>query len=122
MQHDRLEVFYDGSCALCRTTAHAWQREDVEGRLLLRPLQEALPSDAPDRGLLELEIHVRSAEGWQSGAKALLAIYRRLPRGQLMALIVRVGIAVGVAEPLYRLIARHRAHLPTLLTPPGRRG
>jgi hypothetical protein len=39
-----------------------------------------------------------------------------------MALIVRVGIAVGVAEPLYRLIARHRAHLPTLLTPPGRRG
>ena len=115
MPDERLEVFYDGTCKLCRAAADAWRREDSGWHLDLRPLQADLPPDAPDRSRLEEAIHVRDGSGWHSGARAILAIYRRLPGGRLPALLLRAGIALGIADPIYRLIARHRAHLPAFM-------
>ncbi len=115
MPDERLEVYYDGTCELCRAAADAWRRDDSARRLDLQPLQAELPLDAPQRSRLEEEIHVRDGSGWHSGARAILAIYRRLPGGWLPALLLRAGIALGIADPVYRLIARHRAHLPAFL-------
>ena len=115
MPDERLEVYYDGTCELCCAAADAWRREDSGRCLDLQPLQAELPPDAPDRSRLEEAIHVRDSSGWHSGARAVLAIYRRLPGGWLPALLLRAGIALGIADPVYRLIARHRAHLPAFL-------
>ena len=117
MPDEPLDVFYDGACDLCRAAAESWRQSDGQGRLSLHPLQAELPDDAPDRGQLAAVIHVRSASGWQGGARALLAIYRRLPRGRLVACLLRLGIALGIADPIYRLVARHRTHLPAVLHP-----
>lgn len=112
MPDEPLDVFYDGACSLCTAAAQNWRQGDTQGVLRLHPLQAELPHDAPDRSQLEAAIHVRTQDGWQTGARALLAIYRRLPGGRLPATFLRLGIALGIAEPLYRLVARHRAHLP----------
>ena len=115
MRKEPLEVYYDGDCDLCSAAAKTWRRTDQHARLEFRPLQGDLPAGAPGRARLEQAIHVHGPEGWQSGAKALLAIYRRLPGGRLPATILSLGIALGIADPLYRLVARHRAHLPAWL-------
>ncbi len=120
MPDEHLDVYYDGTCDLCQTAAEAWRRGDFDGQLHLQPLQAELPAGSPDRGRLESEIHVRGRDGWQSGARAILAIYRRLPGGKLPALLLRLGIALGVADPIYHFVARHRAHLPARLLHLGR--
>ena len=116
MPREPLDVFYDGACPLCVAAARSWREGEQAGLLCLRPLQGDLPPGAPDRSLLSREIHAHGPSGWLSGARALLAVYHRLtgPGAAAMALALRLGIAVGVADPLYRLLARHRSHLPAL--------
>ncbi len=121
MSDEPLDIFHDRACHLCSVAADIWRQGDRRGRLRLRPLQEPLPDDAPGPGRLEAAIHVRGRSGWQSGARALLAIYRRLPGGSAAACLLRIGIALGVADRIYRLPARHRAHLQVRLHPRTRR-
>lgn len=102
------DVYYDAECALCRAAAARWARAGEGAALRMLPLQGDLPAGAPDRTALRTALHVRNARGWQSGARALLTVYRQLPGGGPMALALRIGIALGIAEPAYRLLARHR--------------
>ena len=115
MSPKRLAVYYDGDCRLCQAAADAWREVDRTGRLDLRPLQEPLPADAPAPAELSAEIHVHGDTGWLHGARAILAIYERLPGGWPVSLALRLGIALGVADPIYRFVARHRQHLPAVL-------
>lgn len=114
MPGKRLDVFYDGDCRLCQAAADAWQEGDAKERLRLQPMQGPLPVDAPAPAELSAEIHVHGDEGWLHGARAIQAIYKRLPGGWPVALALRIGIALGIADPLYRFVARHR-HLPSVL-------
>lgn len=117
-EEEPIEVYYDGACPVCSAAASSWRRDSLRAGLALHPLEGELPDDAPSRDRLRTEIHVRHAGRWLKGASALYEVYRRLPRGRPMALLLRVGLALGIADPLYRFVARHRMHVPL----PRRRG
>lgn len=111
---DDMKVYYDGSCPICTAAANGWQDRADEKGIVLQLLQDAtLEAGEPTRQELESAIHVRSAGGWLRGARALRAIYERLGN-RPMTLLLSVGIALRIADPIYALIARHRMHLPFL--------
>lgn len=110
--NDRLAVYYDGACPLCSAAADGWRSGADRSGLVLCPLQEfAPPKDGPSSEDLQRAIHVHGPDGWLSGAHALRAVYRRLGNRPMTALLT-LGIALGVADPVYRLLARHRTHVP----------
>ncbi len=111
--NDHLTVYYDGTCPICTAAADGWREGADEKGLVLQPLQDARPlQGGPSLEQLETAIHVQGPEGWLRGARALRAVYARLGN-RPMALLLSLGIAIGIAEPIYALVARHRMHLPS---------
>jgi predicted DCC family thiol-disulfide oxidoreductase YuxK len=109
---DLMTVYYDGECPVCTAAAESWRHKANVDRLEIVALQDAPPlAGGPSDEDLRTAIHVRGKDGWLRGAKALLAVYRQLGN-RPMATLLAVGIAFGVADPIYRLIARHRMQIP----------
>ncbi|MDA8346619.1 MAG: DUF393 domain-containing protein [Thermaerobacter sp.] len=109
---EQLTVYYDGTCPICTSAADGWRKDADACGLVLLPLQDAQePPDGPTKQQLLTAIHVQGPDGWLRGAKALRAVYRRLGNWP-MTLLLTLGIAFGIADPLYRLVARYRMHLP----------
>ncbi len=115
---DRVTVYYDGECPICTAAADGWRPGAKVYGLELVALQDAPPLEGgPSEEQLRAAIHVYGEGGWLRGAKALQAVYRRLGNRPMAALLT-IGIALGLADPVYRLVARHRMHIPL----PRRRG
>lgn len=114
MENTDLTVYFDGACPICTAAADGWREGADAAGLVLMPVQEATRApDMPNREALMTEIHVHSKDGWLRGARALRAVYRRLGN-RPMAALLSIGIALGLADPVYRLVARFRMHLPSL--------
>lgn len=111
---DEMTVFYDGDCPVCAAAAESWQPGAGSRGLKVIALQDAPDRDGgPTDEDLREAIHVHAKGGWLRGARALLAVYRRLGN-RPMTMLLSLGVALGVADPIYNLVARNRMHIPIL--------
>jgi predicted DCC family thiol-disulfide oxidoreductase YuxK len=117
-------LLYDEDCGLCRATA-AWLGYRVApSNLRLLPLTDAAddPDLAPrvaDRDLKAM-LHLVHPDGRiATGARAVLAAGRLVPRWRLVARAFDHRLGHLVLEPVYRQVARHRRQVSRLLGIPA---
>jgi predicted DCC family thiol-disulfide oxidoreductase YuxK len=109
-------LLYDQDCGICRATA-AWLATRVSPkRLGLMSIAEAEADPrigAVVRGRpLAATIHfVRSDDLVLTGARAVLAAGRLVPRWRLVAIALDHNLCHSLSEPLYRLVAANRRRI-----------
>lgn len=114
----RLIVFFDADCGFCTRTARVLRRLDRADRLALVPLQSAAVAvaDAPDEEALLDRMHVRDAAGrWWIGSDAWRRIAETTPALRPLAWLARLPVITWLVEPVYRLVARNRGRISSLL-------
>jgi len=112
---DRPLVLYDGRCGFCRDWSRRLARWDGHDRLHQVPSQErhtiaGLPtlSDAD----LDSALHVVLPDGRvERGARGVIALLPWLRGGRVLAWLARIPGVTGVADAVYRWVARHRHDL-----------
>jgi predicted DCC family thiol-disulfide oxidoreductase YuxK len=117
-------LLYDPDCGICVATA-SWLRERVgPDRLRLLPLTVA-PDDAAVGELvagrpLAASLHAVLADGRVvSGARAVLAAGRLVPRWNVLAMGFDHRLGHALLEPVYREVSRHRRRIGRLLGLPA---
>ena len=125
-------LLYDADCGLCTVSAAWLARRAPSGRLRFLPLAGAAaePAIAPlivGRDLART-LHVVTADGEVvTGARAVLAAARNVPRWGAVARLADHRVGHALLEPVYRLVAanRHRIGraigLPSTCAVPGGR-
>ncbi len=117
-------LLYDEDCALCVATAGWLGRRVDPDRLRLLALGEAV-ADRRISGLVEgrrlsVTLHfVRSDDNVLTGAHAVLAAGRLVPRWRLLARLCDHRVGQVLLEPLYRQIAAHRRLVGRMLRLPA---
>jgi predicted DCC family thiol-disulfide oxidoreductase YuxK len=116
----RLEVYYDGSCRLCRAEIGALAAADANGVLDLRDCAAASFDDATpraagiDRAALMTAMHVRDGAGrWHVGVDAFVALYRAVGIESMARLWGHPHLK-PILQRAYPWIARNRALLSRL--------
>lgn len=102
---DKLTIYFDGSCPLCRAEIGHYMKQDRSEAFdttdVSRP--EALCGPDLDRAVAIKRFHVRRADGTLvSGAAAFVEIWEQLPRWRWAARIARVPGMLTVLELSYR--------------------
>jgi predicted DCC family thiol-disulfide oxidoreductase YuxK len=106
-------LIYDQDCGLCDATA-AWLAHRTDPRRLRlvaivdAPADPSLATDLDGRELTATLHLVRPDHTVLTGAGAVLAAARLVPRWRLIARVLDHPIGHAALEPLYRQIARHR--------------
>jgi predicted DCC family thiol-disulfide oxidoreductase YuxK len=104
-------VLYDHSCPMCRTEMQRLKQRDSRDRLRLVDASAADFDAAAwgfDRRALMQALHVRTADGrWLKAMDAIRHVYRQVGLGWLLA-PTGWPLLRGLADRLYRLLARHR--------------
>ena len=108
-------LVYDGQCGICQRAVAAIRTLDAAGTIETVASQEkgvgarfnAIPTVAFDEAM-----HLISADGttW-SGALAVEELLRVLPRTRWFAPVFYVPLVRGIADRLYRWVARNRYRL-----------
>ncbi|WP_067932575.1 thiol-disulfide oxidoreductase DCC family protein [Alicyclobacillus kakegawensis] len=111
-----LIVFYDGWCELCRRTVRWTRRWDWLGRITFANLRDgavvaAYGLDA-SRAAAAVHAYQPDRHQWYAGAQAMLELAKRVPVYWPFALVLAIGIRLGVAAPLYDWVARSRRITP----------
>lgn len=122
----RLTVLYDGACPLCRreigvyrdlTPTQPLEFRDISGQVTAQPAQ--LPVGMSQADLLA-RFHVQHADGRiESGARAFIALWERLPYWRWLARLGRLPGMASLMEIAYRGFLRVR---PTMQRWAGKRG
>jgi predicted DCC family thiol-disulfide oxidoreductase YuxK len=113
-------LLYDSDCGICLAMAGFLAKRVTAGRLSLLALTEAdtVPrvGRLVDGQPLATTIHfVRRDDTILTGARAVLAAVRLVPRWRFLAIALDNPAGHGVLEPLYRQIAAHRRRIGRLL-------
>jgi predicted DCC family thiol-disulfide oxidoreductase YuxK len=105
-------LVYDGHCRLCQRSVSAVRALDPDGHIAIVASQEAgvrerFPSIHPAE--FDEAMHLIAPDGarW-SGAAAIEELLRVLPRTRWFAPIFSIPLARGVADRVYRWVARNR--------------
>ena len=101
MAEERYRVLYDGNCRMCGRIASVLR--DWGGEMLV-----VTPS--PDPNMESLQLIAPGGRVWE-GAAATEELLTILPRGKLIAWIFHVPFVRGLADRIYRWIARNRYRL-----------
>ena len=106
-----LSVFYDGACPLCEREIAVYRRLPPTGPVVFIDISS--PSQpAPlgkSRQALLARFHVRHADGrFESGARAFIALWARLPYWHWLARLGALPGATSLFEVTYRLFLRIR--------------
>jgi predicted DCC family thiol-disulfide oxidoreductase YuxK len=116
-------LLYDPDCGICLATA-AWLAKRVApsdlGLLALGDANTEPRIGQLVRGRpLATTIHfVRADDTILTGARAVLAAVRLVPRWRFLAIILDNRVGHALLEPLYRQIARHRRRIGRLFRLP----
>ncbi len=105
------EVYYDGSCALCRASRRWAESRDVRGRLVFHDLTQAGPVAGLklDRDGSAREMLARLPGGELAGGyDGWVAVLHALPRWRGVAPLLALPPIRLVGRAVYRLVARHR--------------
>jgi predicted DCC family thiol-disulfide oxidoreductase YuxK len=112
-------LLYDSDCGICLATAAWLAKRVVPSRLGLLAFSDA--DSVPRIGRLvrgrplATTIHfVRADDTILTGARAVLAAVRLVPRLRFIAIALDNAAGHAVLEPLYRQIASHRRRLGRL--------
>lgn len=106
-------LLYDGDCGICSATARWLASRTRPAVLRLEPLTradqlEGLRDLVTGRDLRSSIHFVRDDGRVLTGARAVLAAGRLVPRWRWLAIGADHRLGVALLEPLYRLIATHR--------------
>jgi predicted DCC family thiol-disulfide oxidoreductase YuxK len=108
---DSLAVFYDGACPICRREISVYRNLDP-----LQPVEfcdvsqssSPLPAELPRQQALA-RFHIRHADGRiESGARAFIALWERLPYWRWLARVGRLPGVAALMELAYRGFLRIR--------------
>jgi predicted DCC family thiol-disulfide oxidoreductase YuxK len=117
-------MLYDQDCSICSATAAWLARRVAPSRLDLMALADA--SSDPRLGPLvegrplTATLHVvRPDDSILTGARAVLAAGRLVPRWRWLARPFDNGLGYALLEPLYRQVALHRRRIGRLLALPA---
>lgn len=113
-------LLYDSDCGICLAMAGFLAKRSLPSRLGLLALTEA--GTVPRVGRLvegrplATTIHfVRADDTILTGARAVLAAVRLVPRWRFVAIALDNRAGHAVLEPLYRQVAAHRRRIGRLL-------
>jgi len=113
-EYDRIEVFYDEACPLCRASRRWAEGRDHDGRLAFCDLNDpATTASLPvSREGFGDAMWVRLPGGAMAGGYAgWLAVLRALPRWRLLARVMGLPPVRWAGPTVYRFVARHRHRL-----------
>jgi predicted DCC family thiol-disulfide oxidoreductase YuxK len=114
MTVDNLTVIFDGDCGICQASRRAAERRDAHHRLRFVAYQGAdldriAPGLTREEARRALVVVHPDGRRWH-GARAFVAVLRRLPGvWGMMGAVGTLPPVYWLAEPFYRVIARHRA-------------
>ena len=111
----RLDVWYDGNCKLCRQSRSWCEQRADRSRLGFIDFR-AVPDDRlpVPRHKLETSMWVQTLDGQLlSGFDGWRRILSTVPRWRWLAQLSGVPPFRWLGPPLYRLVAHLRNHLPT---------
>ena len=117
-------LLYDADCSICTVTA-GWLAERVPAdRLGLLALQQAnldarVAEIVSGRPLAETIHFVRADGAVLTGARAVLAAGRLVPRWRILAILADHRLGHALLEPVYRQIAGHRRRIARALGLPA---
>ena len=103
---DRLTVYYDGACPLCRAEIDHYAKQDGAAAIRFADVSgaDASPGEGLTREQALTRFHVRRGDGALiSGAAAFVAIWQRLPRWRGAARLAALPGVVPILEVGYRL-------------------
>lgn len=112
-------LLYDADCGICFAMAGWLASRVAPSRLGLLALSEAATDARIERLTrgrpLTTTIHfVRADDSILTGARAVLAAVRLVPRWRLLAIILDNRLGHALLEPVYRQIATHRRRIGRL--------
>ena len=113
-------LLYDSDCGICLAMAGFLAKRVTPDRLGLLPLTEADTVSRVGRLVegrsLTATIHfVRGDDTILTGARAVLAAGRLVPRWRFLAIVLDNRAGHALLEPLYRQVATHRRRIGRLL-------
>ena len=113
-------LLYDADCGICLAFAGWLGGRVVPRRLTLLPLGEAGTEPRIERLTrgrpLSSTIHfVRGDDAVLTGARAVLAAVRLVPRWRFIAIALDNAVGHAFLEPVYRQVATHRRRIGRLL-------
>ena len=105
-----VEIWYDGSCPLCRRSRNWCESQDSNGDLRFRDFRTARDEDLPvTREEAESSMWVHDADGSLfSSFDGWRRILAELPRWRWLAALAGLPPVRWFGQPLYRIIARFR--------------
>ena len=97
------EVYYDGSCPLCRAEINLYQSSGAEARFCDISQGHDIP-DGHSHTAMMARFHIRDEHGQlRSGAAAFAALWRATPGWRSLGHVVGTPPFVWIAEGLYRV-------------------
>ena len=125
---EKVLVWYDGGCPLCRREIALMQRLDRRGAIAFVDVSAGDATCPLDRADLLARFHAREDGEILSGAAAFAAMWRAIPPLRPLGLAARNPLVLAALERLYRLFLRVRPPLQRLAlrldasAPAGRTG
>lgn len=112
---DRLVVWYDSWCPLCRREIGLMRRLDRRATIVFIDVAAAQEGDCPiDRRALLARFHAREDGRLLSGAAAFAAMWRAIPVLRPLGLAARNTTVLALLERLYRGFLTFRPRLQRL--------
>jgi predicted DCC family thiol-disulfide oxidoreductase YuxK len=110
----RLTVWYDGDCLLCRNEIAMLKALDRAGRIAFVDLSVGLPCPI-DRMAMKMRFHAQEPGGpLLSGAEAFAAMWRAVPPLAPFGRMARTPWVLRLLEALYVMFLKIRPLLQTL--------
>ncbi|MEG3169290.1 DUF393 domain-containing protein [Sphingomonas sp. LB3N6] len=108
---NRLTVWHDGDCPLCRREIALMRRLDRRGAIEFVDATDGDASCPIDRGALLARFHARENGQMLSGAAAFAAMWRAIPILRPLGMAARNPVALRLLERLYVAFLRVRPKL-----------
>jgi predicted DCC family thiol-disulfide oxidoreductase YuxK len=113
---NRLLVWFDGACPLCRREIAFLKRLDQRGAIEFINIGSLAEAQCPlNRGELLSRFHARENGRLVSGSEAFAAMWRAIPLLRPLGLVARLPVVKAVLERCYTSFLRFRPALQRLL-------
>ncbi|MBO6768333.1 MAG: DUF393 domain-containing protein [Erythrobacter sp.] len=111
-QANRVTVWFDGACPLCRREIAIVRRLDRRDNIAFVDIAEGENAICPvDRAELLARFHARENGKLLSGAAAFAAMWRAIPMLRPLGLVAKNRIVLRILERMYGAFLRYRPRL-----------